>query len=650
MSYIKFDRQHLVNLKYSLKREYVCSNRAGSFATSTIAGCNTRKYHGLLIVPQPNFDGGNYLLLSSLDETIVQDNERFCLGIHRYRQDVFHPKGHNYLSYLELGNALKFCYHAGKVILTKELLFSIGSDRLMIRYTLVEAHSPIVLMFKPFLAFRNLHVLTKANLNADTHYEKIKNGIKVKMYPGYSYLHLQFSKDAEYAHVPLWYYDFEYLEEAERAYDFREDLYTPGFFEVRMKKGESLVFSAGLDEVDPASLKRSFNGEIKKRVPADSYKNCLIKSAMQYFVQRNKKLELMAGFPWFGRWGRDTFISLPGLTLTMNEPRKCKAVIDNLLLELKDCLFPNVGKGENAVYNSVDAPLWFFWALQQYAIFTKKQARIWKEYGSKMRTILNGFRNYGAFNIKMMDNGLIYAGGKDLALTWMNALVNGHPVTSRPGMNVEINALWYNAIMFSVEVAKLAGDDAFVNEWSEIAGKIPSAFTETFWDDKKEYLCDYVDGDYKDWSVRPNQLIAASLPYSPVSGLIRKHVVDVVQTELLTRRGLRTLSPKSDRYIGKYQGGITQLDAAYHQGTVWPWLLSHYAEAYLKINGKSGLAHIQSLFNDFESVMREHGIASISEVYDGDPPHSPGGTPSQAWSVAALLWIGYLIDKYSLEI
>jgi len=217
-------------------------------------------------------------------------------------------------------------------------------------------------------------------------------------------------------------------------------------------------------------------------------------------------------------------------------------------------------------------------------------------------------------------------------------------------MNVEINALWYNAIMFSVEVAKLAGDDAFVNEWSEIAGKIPSAFTETFWDDKKEYLCDYVDGDYKDWSVRPNQIIAASLPYSPVSEQIRKHVVDVVQTELLTRRGLRTLSPKSDRYIGKYQGGITQLDAAYHQGTVWPWLLSHYAEAYLKINGKSGLAHIQSLFNDFESVMREHGIASISEVYDGDPPHSPGGTPSQAWSVAALLWIGYLIDKYSLEI
>ena len=184
MSYIKFDKRHLVNLKYALKREYVCSNRAGSFATSTIAGCNTRKYHGLLIVPQPNFDGGNYLLLSSLDETIIQNNERFCLGIHRYRQDVFHPKGHNYLSFVEMGPALKFCYHAGKVILTKELLFSIGSDRLMIRYTLVEAHSPIVLMFKPFLAFRTLHVLTTANLNADTHYEKIKNGIKVKMYHG----------------------------------------------------------------------------------------------------------------------------------------------------------------------------------------------------------------------------------------------------------------------------------------------------------------------------------------------------------------------------------------------------------------------------------------------------------------------------------
>jgi len=649
MAYINFDKEQLVNLEYSLKREFIRSNRAGSFANSTIIGCNTRKYHGLLIVPQPNLDGGNHVLLSSLDETIVQQKEEFNLGIHRYPQGIYNPKGHKYITSLEMEPMPKFTYRIGGVILTKEMLFCLESDRFLIKYTLIDAHSPTILKFKPFLAFRSVHSLTKANVDADTRYEKVNNGIKIRMYQGYSPLNLQFSKKPEYTHVPHWYYNFEYTEEKERGYDYMEDLYVPGFFEIPIKKGESIIFSAGLEEAETQTLKQTYTDEISNRIPRDNFKNCLINSGLQFFVHKNKKLEIIAGFPWFGRWGRDTFIALPGLTLALNKPDKCKAVIDNMISELKGPLFPNMGSGNSMAYNSVDAPLWFFWALQQYAIFTKTQDKIWAEYGGKMKMILDGFRHGCDFNIKMQENGMIYSGEPGKALTWMDAVVFGKPVTPRTGLDVEINALWFNAIMFSLEVAKLAQDDDFVSEWSELSCKIPAAYKETFWNKDKGYLCDYVNGDYKDWSVRPNQIFAASLPYSPLSEQIRKLILDITQRELLTRRGLRTLSPKSPDYKGAYKGDVAERDSAYHQGVVWPWLLGHYAEAYLKIHGKSGLAHIKQLYDGFEPVMKEHGIGSISELYDGDPPYLPGGAPSQAWSVAELLRMSYLIDKYNNE-
>ncbi|HNZ43560.1 MAG: glycogen debranching enzyme family protein [Bacteroidales bacterium] len=647
MSYIKFDKEQLVNLRFALKREFIRTNRAGAFATSTIIGCNTRKYHGLFIVPQPDIDGGNHVLLSTIDETIIQQNEEFHMGIHCYPDGVLNPKGHKYISGLEMEPMPKFTYRVGGVIFTKEIMFCIESDRLLIKYTLEDAHSPTVIRLQPFLAFRNIHALTKANPNADTHAEPVENGIKIRMYPGYSTLFLQCSKKIQYTHVPHWNYNIEYVEEKERGYDYQEDVFVPGYFELPMSKGESVVFTAGLNEIDGSKLKQIYSSETKKRIPRDNYKNCLINSGLQFFVTRNNKVEIIAGYPWFGRWGRDTFIALPGLTLAINDPEKCKAIIDNMIAELKGGLLPNVGCGQNSAYNSVDAPLWFFWALQQYAIYTGTQSMIWKEYGEKMKLILNAYRNGCEYNIKMQDNGLIYAGIEGKALTWMDAIVDGKPVTPRIGLAVEINALWYNAVKFAIEVAKLAGDQDFAKEWDEIACKIPAAFKGTFWNKDKGYLCDYVNGDYKDWSVRPNQLLAASLPYSPVSEQIRELILEITERELLTRRGIRTLSPKSPDYKGIYKGGIHERDAAYHQGIAWPWLLGHYAEAYLKIHPNYGLPHIKQLYESFEPVMMEHGIGTISELYDGDPPYLPGGAPSQAWSVAELLRIDYLIEKYS---
>ncbi len=646
MSYIDFDKNKLINLEYSLKRELIRSNTKGSYASTTIIGCNTRKYHGLLVAPQTNIDNDNHVILSNLDETIIQKDAEFNLGIHMYDGGIYDPKGHKYIRDFSTEPIPKLTYRVGGVVLTKERLFSYDSDRILIKYTVEEASIPFILRFKPFLAFRNVHQLSSANIGLNNKYESIPNGIKVQMYEPYSPLFMQFSKNAEYTHVPHWYYNIEYIREKERGYESLEDLYVPGFFELKIKKGESVVFSAGLKEINPVSIKRSFNTEVNKRIQRNSFENCLINSAKQFIVNRDKKTEIIAGFPWFGNWGRDTFISLPGLTLSVGDQKTYKSVINTMLKNLKGPLFPNCGNSTDAAYNSVDAPLWFFWALQQYAETSGTENSIWKMYGKKMQLILNGFRDGTDFNIKMHANNLIFAGENGKALTWMDAIVDGKAVTPRTGYAVEINALWYNAVCFSLELAQLAGDKKFVESWQHIPGNISDSFVQTFWDEEKGYLADYVHEEYKDWSVRPNQVFATSLKFSPIDDTIKKCVLDTVERELLTPRGLRTLSPKNPYYKGTYCGNQKERDLAYHQGVVFPWLLGHFSEGYLKLYGSSGISFIKSLYNGFEDVMTEAGIGSISEVYDGDPPFNPGGAISQAWSVAEFLRISQLIKKF----
>ncbi|MFZ4411812.1 MAG: amylo-alpha-1,6-glucosidase [Bacteroidales bacterium] len=646
---MSFTKEQLVNLEFSLNREIIRSNRAGSYASTTIINCNTRKYHGLLVVPQPFIDGENHILLSSLDETLIQQDTAFNLAIRKYPDDVYLPKGHKYIQSFDTEPIPILTYRVGGVILTKEILFANNEDRIIIKYTLVEANSETKLKIKPFLAFRNVHQLSKANHFVDKSYEAVNNGIMMQLYQGYSHLYMQTSKKTDYVHVPDWYYNIEYQQEKERGYEFLEDLFVPGYFEFSIRKGESVYFSAGIEEVNPLSLKKLYNNEIAKRIPRNSFENCLKNSAEQFIVKKNKKTSVIAGFPWFGRWGRDTFISLPGLTLVTGDFKVCKDVIDTMLTELNGALFPNIGEGSSAAYNSADTSLWFFWTLQQYADFTHTKDKIWKEYGKKMLYILETYRNGSLHNIKMLENGLIYAGEQGKALTWMDAIVNSKAITARIGMPVEINALWYNAIMFSVEMAKLAKDAEFVKNWDPLTLVIKESFKNTFWSKDKGYLADYVDGEFMDWSIRPNMVFATSLPYSPISEKIRQLILEMIRKELLTPRGLRSLSPQSPEYKNICKGNQTERDNAYHQGTVWPWLLGHFVEGYLKIYGKSGLSYIKNIYEGFEPTIREHGIASISEVYDGNPPHAPRGTPSQAWSVAELLRIKWLIDKYENE-
>ncbi len=645
MDYLKFDKSKLVNLEYSLTREMLRSNRAGSYSSTTIIGCNTRKYHGLLVTHQPQLDGGMHVLLSMLDETIIQHDQEFNLAIHKYKGEKYNPKGHKYITDFNIDTNLRLTYRVGGVLFTKELLFAGNEDSIIIKYTLVEAHSPTTIRFRPFMAFRNIHSLSKANNDVERKYDAIPNGIKVRMYQGYPPLHLQFSKENEYVHAPDWFFDFEYMREKARGYDSQEDLYTPGYFEMSIKQGESIYFMASLELEDPKSFSRIYSQELKKRIVRDSFENCLLNAAQQFIVKRGKMFEIVAGFHWFGRVARDTFIALPGLTLVQGDFKTFKAVLDNSLTEMKGPLFPNSGTGLKTEYKSVDAPLWLFWTLQQYIKYSGDTS-VWKQYGSILKMILNSFREGDApYNIHMLDNGLLYAGVTGSAVTWMDAVIDGKPVTPRVGLAVEVNALWYNAICFAIELADKAGEKEFVDQWKPVADQIPASFVDTFWYQDQNYLYDYVHGDFKDKSVRPNQVFAASLPYSPLNDDQRKGVLDRIQSELLTPRGLRTLAPKNPAYKPEYTGGPAERDLAYHQGSVFPWLLGPFAEAWLSLYEQSGVAFITKLYQGFEEVMSEHGIGTISELYDGDPPFRASGAISQAWSVSELLRVNSLIES-----
>ena len=637
MNYLKFDKQQLINLEYSLSKEILRSNRAGAFVNITIVGCNTRKYHGMLVCPMDDLDGELHVLLSSLDETIVQHEKAFNIGIHKYEGDHYEPRGHKYIRDFEAERIPRTIIRVGGVVLSKEKVLVGKTEQVLIKYTLQEAHSPTILRFKPFLAFRCRHSLSKCNMDANIRVIKVVNGIKSKLYQGYPYLNMQFSKPVDFIAGPDWYYDIEYMEERARGYDYKEDLFVPGYFEVRIKRGESIIFSASLKEVNPAGLKRKFTAEENSRVPRDSFRNCLINSAQQFFVNKNRKTEIIAGFPWFGTWGRDTFISLPGLTFPMNDLETFLKVVDTQVAKLKGGLFPNMGGDKAPAFNSVDAPLWFFWALQKYVEHTNGRSEIWIKYGKVMKSILDAYRDGTSFNIRMDENGLIFAGEDGKALTWMDAVVYGDPVTQRKGYAVEINALWYNAVCFTLALAVEHKDKQFIRFWSDLPEKIKNSYRSVFWDEKYQYLADYVNGDSKDWSVRPNQVIATSLFYSPLDDSMKKSILAIVEKELLTPRGLRTLSPKNSLYEGEYKGNQEERDKAYHQGTVWPWLLGHFVEGYLLLHKKSGTGFIRKIIMGFEQVMNEHGVGSISEIYNGNPPHEPRGAISQAWSVAEIL-------------
>jgi predicted glycogen debranching enzyme len=644
MSYIKFDKCQIVNLEYSLGREIIRTNRAGSYASTTIVECNTRKYHGLLICPVDELGGGRYVLLSSLDVTVVNNDKSFNIGIRKYKGDHFSPRGHKYIEDFETEVIPMRIFRVGNVLLKMERLLVHYEEQLLVRYTILEASEPMKLQIRPFLAFRSIHTLTHANMTANTKIETVKNGIKSKMYDGFPSLYMQFSTKPEFIHVPDWYLGVEYIEEQKRGYDFSEDLFTPGFFELEAKKGDAIIFSASTHEENVSGLKTKFTKTVAGKIPRNSFLNCLGNAAQQFVEKRGEDTLIIAGYPWFGSWGRDTFISLPGIAMARNNLSLFRDVLDTQVKKMKDGLFPNMGNAGHYAFNSVDAPLWFLWSLQQYV--ENGGSDCIERYGAAAKSVLNAFKNGTAFNIHMRDNGLVYADAPGKALTWMDAVVNGVPVTPRKGYPVEINALWYNAVCFALDMAKIGNDKAFVKEFGSLPELIKKSFLELFWDEKAGYLADYVnDEEGRNLFVRPNMVIAVSLPYTMLDKEQMKKVLDIADKELVTPRGLRTLSPGNKFYKGIYSGNQEERDKAYHQGTVWPWLLGPFCEGWLKVYGMQGVQKVRKLIFGLEEVMSEHGITTLSEIHDGDPPHAPRGAISQAWSVGEVLRIIDLLEK-----
>lgn len=645
MSYIEFDKEQLVNINFSKSREILRCSHTGAFANTTLVGLNTRKYHGLFIAPQDRIDHERHVLVSNLNETIIVNNMDFHLSMNQFKGGIINPKGNKYLQQFTADGIPTYLYRVGKFNFTKEIIFLKNSDRLIIKYTMLDNYDSASFQFQPLLAFRSIHQLTHANDQVNTQFESVENGVGFCLYDNYTPVYLQCSSPITYQHHPDWFYNVEYEEELNRGYEGVEDLYTPGSFTAEVKDKE-LFITIGTEPIKTENIAKLYTDDIKQHTSSSSFFNCLQNAADQFIVKRNDKTEVIAGYPWFGRWGRDTFIALPGLTLALGKPELCKEIMDSMIEDMNEGLFPNIGSGANAAYNSVDAPLWFFRTLQLYAQITHTEKKIWKEYGGTMKRILSAYRHGTLNNIRMLDNGLIYAGGPGLALTWMDAVIDGRPVTPRTGCQVEINALWYNAVKFALEMARLAKDSDFIYDWEPMVQDFPTVFKDTFWSKEIGYLADYVNGDYKNFQIRPNMMIATSLPYSPISEKIRQLILKRTCEELLTDKGIRSLSPNDPEYKGHYFGNQAARDAAYHQGTCWIWLLFPFTDGMLAVYQKSAIPVLQRILYKFDNCMTSYGISTIAEITDGDPPHKPNGCISQAWSVAALLYMKWRIEHY----
>ncbi|MBP8791400.1 MAG: glycogen debranching enzyme family protein [Breznakibacter sp.] len=641
MKYTQVDKTKLVNLEYTLFREILRTNRAGAYSSTTIIGCNTRKYHGLLVCPIDDESDERYVMLSSLQCSVIQRDKSFNLGIQQYQDNHFEPKGHKYIWDFETNPTPKLTYRVGGVLISQELMLAANEHQVLLRYTLLEAHSATKLRLKPFLAFRNIHELTCQNLLADTHYTEINNGISIKLYPALPPLYLQCNKKSEFIPIPDWYRDVEYMKEQHRGYHFREDLYVPGYFEIDIEKGESIVFAVGLKETSTSGLKAKFTREVNARVPRCTMLNNLVNAAQQFVVNKNNHATLIAGYHWYKEQLRDTLVALPGLTLYQEDKKPFLHILETSVEAIRKKYLDKDSK--SLLLEDVDVPLWLFYTLKECQKVCGKTNYLTKYY-PLLKEILEFYKRGVPNQLQLLENGLIDARRENHPLTWMNAMVDNKPVTPRYGSPVEVNALWYNAIATLLDTAKQLKDEDCLATWKPILAKLDNSFPQSYWYDAKGYLYDNLDGTTSDKALRPNQIIAVALPYSPLTKEQKKSILDTVMSELLTPKGLRSLSPQHAKYQGVIEGNEEMRSKALHQGAVYPWLIAFVADAQMAINNRSAISVLKRIIEEFESEMTEHCLGTISECYNGNSPHQGKGAVSMAWNVAAVLRIIHITE------
>jgi predicted glycogen debranching enzyme len=635
-AYLKFDKSRMVNLEYSLNREILRTNRRGAYHCTTLVECNTRKQHGLLVLPVPRLGNTNHVLLSSFDETVIQHGADFNLGIHKYDGNNFSPMGHKYIREFDCDSLPRTIYRVGGVVLSKEKMFSLEDNTIFIRYTLMDAHSPTTMRFKPFLAFRAVNELTKENPIAELGYKEVENGISTCMYSGYPDLFMQFNKPVNFVFEPDWYKGIEYLQDMKQELEYKEDLYVPGYFELPIQKGESVIFSASDVHADTSKLLTLFEEGIKKRTPRSSFYNCLKNSGHQFYFRPSKnELYLLNGYPWGEVKARDQFMALEGLTLGIGKEESFEEIVDTAIPAIEKFIQGKPVTGFLKDIGDGDVLLWLIRALKKFSL--QYPDRFYLKYAGLPGQIVSFIQEGGHPNLKPLTNGLLSVDNKVGHPSWMhNKVADGYHSVSRTGCLVEINAFWYNALKFNEEIARHFDDAGLEKKMGLLAEITKTSFLEVFLNDSG-YLYDYVVGNFVDWSVRPNMLLAIAVDYPLLDKRQSKSVIDIVTKELLTAKGIRSLSPKSIGFRPRCEGSMADRIYSAFNGSAWPWLLQAYQEAYLKIFQRSVISFLDRLLIGVEEEMSNDGIGSLSSLYDGSIPYFGHGQISFAVNVAGVI-------------
>ena len=642
---IKFDSDICTNFVAASSREWLETNGIGGFASGTISGANMRRYHGILTAAtKPPL--GRVTMVSKLEETVVIDGEPFELSANQYPGSV-HPRGFQYLTSFRLDPFPVWTYALGSFEVEKRLFMPHGRNAAVVTYKVKSKKRRkdhrIEMTLRPLLSFVDYHHLQHQTDRFNGDLGEIAGAVEMRPMPDLPSIYFSHN-GSNVLKTGYWYRDFEYAIEQERGFDFREDLYQP--FEITFDLASTATFIASADELlevsEAAKLER---GEVKRRksliekssVTSEVEKE-LVLAADQFIVERGDGHSVIAGYPWFSDWGRDTMIALPGLTLSTNRPEIARGILLQFAQNASEGMLPNrfPDEGETADYNTVDATLWYFEAIRAYVENTGDEKFVRDNlYAAQVEIIVWHLRRT-RYNIHVDTDGLLYAGEPGVQLTWMDAKIGDLVITPRTGKAVEIQALWYNALMVMADLAERFGDDEARAKYLSMADLAKLSFNAVFWNEAEQCLYDVVENGNRDGSIRPNQIFAASLHHSMLDEERARMVVDKIETELLTPVGLRSLSPKDPKYVPIYIGSPFERDSAYHQGTIWAWLIGGFVDAYRRVYPERK-DRVKELLSGFEEQLLEAGIGQISEIFDGDPPHSPRGCPAQAWSVAELL-------------
>ena len=642
---IRFDETICRDLALSARREWLETNGLGGYASSTISGMHTRRYHGLLVAAaKPPV--GRMVLLSKIEETLIVDGRAYELSVNRY-PGVVHPQGHLYLKQFRLDPFSVFVYEIDGLQLEKSVFMVHGENTTVIQYELLGRAGNCSLELRPLIAFRDYHATTHENSALNPAIEIEGGNLRIAPYGGLPPLYLAHNA-GDVSEAGAWYRNLEYDLERERGLDYLEDLYNPCalVLDLRGSPRQTVIASTEPHAIQSADALLGSEIERRKGILArsaglPSFVQRLTQAADQFVVRRGEQSTVIAGYHWFSDWGRDTMIALPGLSLSTGHPELARSILLAFAASVDRGMLPNrfPDAGEAPEYNTVDATLWFFEAARAYLAHTGDLEFIRTSLYGVFENIVAWHERGTRFGIRVDNDGLLLAGEPGVQLTWMDAKVGDWVVTPRQGKAVEIQALWHNALRVMEDLARRLGDATASARYRELAERAQASFAKLFWNYSEGCLYDVVDGDARDGSIRPNQILAVSLFHRMVTPDQAAGVVRSVERHLLTPFGLRSLSPSDPQYQGRYEGGPRSRDGAYHQGTVWPWLMGPFLKAYVEVNGRSPEARKQAgeWLSELSSYIENEGVGQISEVFDGDAPHRPGGCIAQAWSVAELL-------------